>query len=34
VSREGRIVFSYVNADYRQRLEPAELLRRLRALVG
>lgn len=32
VSREGRVVFRYVNADYRQRLEPAELLRQLQTL--
>lgn len=29
IGRDGRIAFSFVNADYRERLEPAELLRRL-----
>lgn len=29
VARDGRIAFAHVEADYRQRLEPAELLRQL-----
>lgn len=34
IGRDGRIAFSYVNADYRERLEPAELLRRLEQAAG
>ena len=34
VGRDGVIAYSYVNADYRERLEPAELLRRLAQATG
>jgi peroxiredoxin len=34
IGRDGRIAFSHVNADYRERLEPAELLRRLEQVAG
>jgi hypothetical protein len=29
---DGRIAFSYVNADWRERLEPAEIIRALERL--
>jgi peroxiredoxin len=32
VARDGRIDFEYVNPDYRERLEPAAILRRLEQL--
>lgn len=32
VNREGRVAFAFVNADYRVRLEPAELLQRVQRL--
>lgn len=32
IARDGRIDFEYVNPDYRERLEPAVILRRLRQL--
>lgn len=34
IRRDGRIAFSFVNADYRERLEPAELLRQLAQAAG
>jgi peroxiredoxin len=32
IARDGRIAFEYVNPDYRERLEPAAILRRLEQL--